>query len=55
MDECPTNVRMVALRALGRPKARAKGQRAFGRAPKNWKSNVTLISSMGLEGIGAPR
>ncbi len=39
---------MVPLRARA-----PKGERAFGKAPKNWKSNVTLISSMSLEGIGA--
>jgi transposase len=48
VDECSTNVRMVP------PRARApKGERAFGKVPKNWDENVTLISSMTLEGMGA--
>jgi transposase len=48
VDECSTNVRMVALRARA-----PKGERAYGKAPKNWDKNVTLISSMNLEGMGA--
>ena len=48
MDESSTNVRMVPLRARA-----PKGQRAFGKAPKNWDKNVTLISSISLEGMGA--
>ena len=48
MDECSTNVRMVPLRARA-----PKGERAFGKAPKNWENNVTLISSMNLGGMGA--
>jgi transposase len=49
VDECSTNVRMVPLRARA-----PKGERAFGKAPRNWKENVTLISSISLAGgIGA--
>jgi hypothetical protein len=48
VDECSTNVRMVPLRARA-----PRGQRAFGKVPKNWDKNVTLISSMTLEGMGA--
>jgi transposase len=48
VDECSTNVRMVPLRARA-----PKGERAFGKAPKNWENNVTLISSMNLGGMGA--
>jgi transposase len=47
VDESSTNVRMVPLRARA-----PKGQRAFGKAPKNWDKNVTLISSISLEGMG---
>ena len=47
MDESSTNVRMVPLRARA-----PKGRRAFGKAPKNWDKNVTLISSISLEGMG---
>jgi len=39
---------MVPLRARA-----PKGERALGKAPKNWKNNVTLISSMDLRGMGA--
>ena len=45
VDECSTNVRMVPLRARA-----PKGERAFGKAPRNWKENVTLISSISLAG-----
>jgi transposase len=38
---------MVPLRARA-----PRGQRAFGKAPKNWEKNVTLISSISLEGMG---
>jgi transposase len=48
VDECSTNIRMVPLRARA-----PRGERAFGKAPKNWKNNVTLISSMNLGGMGA--
>jgi transposase len=49
VDECSTNVRMVPLRARA-----PKGERALGKAPRNWKENVTLVSSISLtEGVGA--
>jgi transposase len=48
VDECSTHVRMVPLRARA-----PKGERAYGKVPKNWDENVTLISSMNLEGMGA--
>ncbi len=49
VDECSTNVRMVPLLAKA-----PKGERAFGKAPRNWKENVTLISSISLlsKGMG---
>jgi transposase len=47
VDETSTNV------ALTPRYARApKGERAFGKAPRNWGKNVTLISSVTLEGMG---
>lgn len=47
VDECSTSVRLVP------PRARApRGRRAFGKAPRNWKNNVTLISSIALSGPG---
>ncbi len=45
VDECSTKVRMVPLRARA-----PKGERAYGKAPKNWEKNVTLISSISLQG-----
>jgi transposase len=48
VDESSTNV------ALTPRYARApRGQRARGRAPRNWGKNVTLISSITLEGMWA--
>jgi len=48
VDECSTNI------ALTRLYARApKGERAYGKAPRNWGKNITLICSMSAEGIGA--
>jgi hypothetical protein len=41
VDESSTNVRMVPIRVRA-----PKGERAFGKAPKNWDKNVTLISSI---------
>jgi transposase len=48
VDERSTNVAMVPRYARA-----PKGRRAFGKAPRNWGKNVTLISSLSLEGIGA--
>lgn len=47
VDECSTNVRLVPLRARA-----PRGDRAHGKAPRNWKENVTLISSISSAGIG---
>jgi transposase len=47
VDECSTNVRMTPLRARA-----PRGERAVGKAPKNWKENVTLISSITQGGMG---
>src|SRR5215218_51183 len=46
VDESSTNVRMVPIRARA-----PKGERALGKAPKNWEKNVTLISSISSEGM----
>jgi len=47
VEESSTNV------ALTPRYARApRGERAHGKAPRNWGKNVTLISSIGLEGMG---
>jgi transposase len=47
VDESSTNI------ALSPRYARSpKGERAYGKAPRNWGKNVTLISSIGVEGMG---
>jgi transposase len=48
VDESSTNIAMVPR--YGRA---PKGKRAHGRAPRNWGKNVTLISSITTEGMGA--
>lgn len=47
VDESSTNVALTPR--YGRA---PKGERARGRAPRNWGKNVTLISSIGMEGMG---
>ena len=47
MDESSTNVAMVPRYARA-----PKGERAFGKAPRNWDTNVTLISSITTKGMG---
>ncbi len=48
VDECGTNISPTRLYARS-----PKGERAFGKTPKNWGKNITLISSLSSEGIGA--
>ena len=48
VDESSTNVALTPR--YGRA---PKGERVRGKAPRNWGKNVTLISSITLEGIGA--
>ena len=48
VDECSTNIALTGLYARA-----PKGARAYGKAPRNWGKNVTLIASLGVEGIGA--
>ncbi len=48
VDECSTNLALVPRYARA-----PKGERAYGKAPRNWGRNVvTLISSISLEGMG---
>ena len=47
MDESSTNIAMVPR--YGRA---PKGGRAFGKAPRNWAKNITLISSITTKGMG---
>ncbi len=47
VDECGTHTSMTRLRARV-----PRGERAYGRVPRNRSRNTTLISSMSLEGMG---
>jgi transposase len=47
VDESSTNIAMVPRYARA-----PRGRRAFGKAPRNWDKNVTLISSISTEGMG---
>ena len=47
MDECGTNITLTRLYARA-----PTGERAFGKAPRNWDKNVTLIAAMSAEGMG---
>jgi len=47
VDESSTNIALTPR--YGRA---PKGERAFGKAPRNWGKNVTLISSITTEGMG---
>jgi transposase len=47
VDESSTNIALTPR--YGRA---PRGERAHGTAPKNWGRNVTLISSISLEGMG---
>jgi transposase len=48
VDESSTNVALTPR--YGRA---PKGERSYGKAPRNWGKNVTLISSITLSGMGA--
>ncbi len=47
VDECGSNVGLAPLRARA-----PKGERGFGRAPRNRGKNTTLLASMGAGGMG---
>lgn len=47
VDECGTHTSMTRLRARA-----PRGQRAYGKVPRNRGRNTTLIASMSLEGMG---
>ncbi len=48
MDECSTNISLATLYARA-----PKGERAKGKAPRNWGKNVTLVGALSAEGVGA--
>jgi hypothetical protein len=47
VDESSTNIAVVPRYARA-----PKGERAYAKAPRNWGRNVTLISSITMEGMG---
>ena len=47
VDECGSNIGLAPLRARA-----PKGERAFGKAPRNRGKNTTLLASMGAGGMG---
>jgi transposase len=47
VEESSTNIALTPRYARS-----PKGERAYGKAPKNWGKNVTLISSISVEGMG---
>jgi transposase len=47
VDECGTNIALTTLYARA-----PRGERAYGKAPRNWGKNITLIAAMSAEGMG---
>jgi hypothetical protein len=47
VDECGTNITLTRLYARA-----PRGERAFGKVPRNWDKNLTLIAAMSKEGMG---
>jgi transposase len=47
VDESGTNITLAPLYGWA-----PKGERAYGKAPRNWEKNITLIASLSAEGIG---
>jgi transposase len=48
VDECSTNPSLSPIDGWSR-----RGSRVYFEVPRNWGANVTLVSSMSLEGMGA--
>ena len=48
VDESGTNITLAPLYGWA-----PRGERAYGKAPRNWEKNITLIASISTEGIGA--
>ena len=48
VDECSTNTSLSPIYGWSR-----RGSRVYFEVPRNWGANVTLVSSMSLEGMGA--
>jgi len=48
VDECSTNTSLSPIYGWSR-----RGSRVYFEVPRNWGTNITLVSSMSLEGMGA--
>ncbi len=48
VDESGTNIALAPLYARA-----PKGERAYGKTPRNWGKNITLIAALCAEGVGA--
>ena len=48
VEECSTNTSLSLTYGWAR-----RGQRVCFEVPRNWGANITLVSSMSLEGMGA--
>jgi transposase len=46
VDECSTNISLSPIYARA-----PKGERAYGKAPRNWGENISLISAIDSEGV----
>jgi transposase len=46
LDECSTNISLSPIYARA-----PKGERAHGKAPRNWGKNISLISAIGADGV----
>ena len=46
VDECSTNISLSPIYARA-----PRGERAFGKAPRNWGKNISLISAIDAEGV----
>lgn len=46
VDECSTNIALSPIYARA-----PKGERAFGKAPRNWGKNISLICAISAEGV----
>ncbi len=48
VDECGTNIALAPLYGWA-----PKGERVYGKAPRNWGKNITLIAALSAGGMGA--
>ena len=46
VDECSTNISLSPIYARA-----PKGERAYGKAPRNWRENISLVCAIGSEGV----